>query len=90
MNAILDRTALRAGTPEFGDIFEQFIILEVKAFVSYYGHKISLHYWRSTSKFEVDLLLTKHQNQMTAIEIKATSNISSQDTALKLSLFFNF
>jgi predicted AAA+ superfamily ATPase len=54
----------------FGDAFEHFIILEVRAFLSYKRLPAQLCYWRSTSQFEVDLLV----NRDLAIEIKATSN----------------
>lgn len=54
----------------FGDAFEHFIILEVRAFLSYKRLPAQLCYWRSTSQFEVDLLV----NRDLAIEIKATAN----------------
>ena len=52
----------------FGDALEHFIILEVRAYLSYTRSKQKMSYWRSTSQFEVDLLIGKE----TAIEIKAT------------------
>lgn len=54
----------------FGDAFEHFIILEVRAFLSYKRLPAQLCYWRSTSQFEVHLLV----NRDLAIEIKATAN----------------
>lgn len=36
---------------------------------------MELHYWRSTSQFEVDFILGDH----TAIEVKATTSVSSRD-----------
>lgn len=57
--------------------FEHFILLEVRAFLSYSRKNIEMRYWRSTSQFEVDLIL----NNQWAIEIKAASSI--QDKHLK-------
>ena len=36
---------------------------------------MALHYWRNTSQFEVDFILGDH----TAIDVKATSSVSSRD-----------
>jgi hypothetical protein len=58
----------------FGDFFEHFIILEVRAYNHYFRKNLDLCYWRSTSQFEVDLLVS---NEL-AIEIKATSNPSDK------------
>ena len=78
-NALLGRTQLRAGTPEFGDIFEQFVLLEVKAYLSYFGKRAELTYWRSTSHFEVDLIVKDERGQLTAIELKTKTSASNKD-----------
>jgi len=54
----------------FGDAFEHFIILEVRAWLSYARRREELRYWRSTSQFEVDALIG---NQV-AIEIKSSDS----------------
>ena len=59
---------------EFGDALEHFIILELRAFLSHRRKKVEMTYWRSTSQFEVDLLL----DSAVAIEIKATETISAK------------
>lgn len=59
----------------FGKAFEQFIVMEVRAFVSYRRLRKTLSYWRSTSQFEVDLVIG---NEI-AIEIKAASRITERD-----------
>lgn len=78
VNALLRRSVLNAGTPEFGDLFEQFVVSEVRAFLSYNNKRTELFYWRSTSKMEVDLIL-KNDDKLWAIEIKAKNNITSRD-----------
>lgn len=57
------------GSKAFGDAFEHFIILETRAYCSYRRNRANLSYWRSTSQFEVDLLI----NHAVAIEIKANA-----------------
>lgn len=61
----------------FGDAFEHFIILEVRAYLSYLRKKLPMYYWRSTSQFEVDLIC----GDLLAIEIKSTELV--QDKHLK-------
>lgn len=58
----------------FGDAFEHFIVLEVRAFVSYARKTTRMAYWRSTSLFEVDLVL----DDDVAIEIKSTTQVSDK------------
>jgi predicted AAA+ superfamily ATPase len=60
---------------DFGEFFEHFIVLEVRAWVDYRSPRTSLHYWRSTSGYEVDLVLAGS----VAIEVKATERPQEQD-----------
>jgi len=53
---------------EFGEFFEHFIFLELRSWIDYRKPRTPLHYWRSTSDFEVDFLL----NETVAVEVKAT------------------
>ena len=70
----LQEREFRAGTPEFGEAFETYLMHEMTCFSDYIsGEKLS--YWRSTSGFEVDFILGDH----TALEIKAKKNISVND-----------
>ena len=61
---------IQPGSKLFGDAFEHFMILEIRAYLSYQRIKTTMCYWRSTSQFEVDLLIGRDL----AIEIKATCN----------------
>jgi predicted AAA+ superfamily ATPase len=76
-NSLANRGEILEGSELFGNAFEHFIIQEVRAFLSYTRKKTKMYYWRSTSRFEVDLIL---DNQW-AIEIKGTASI--QDKHLK-------
>lgn len=76
-NNLCQRGEIKEKSELFGAAFEHFIILEVRAYLSYTRKRDKLHYWRSTSKMEVDLIIG---NEI-AIEIKSSSLI--QDKHLK-------
>jgi len=59
----------------YGKSFEQFICMELRAYLSYRRKKLPLTYWRSKNGHEVDFLL----GTRTAIEVKATKKISRND-----------
>ena len=59
----------------YGKSFEQFICMELRAYLSYRRKKLQLAYWRSKNGHEVDFLL----GTRTAIEVKASKKISKND-----------
>ena len=59
----------------YGKSFEQFMGMELRAYLSYRRKKLALSYWRSTNGHEVDFLL----GEKTAIEVKASKKISRND-----------
>ena len=59
----------------YGKSFEQFIGMELRAYLSYTRQKLPLTYWRSKNGHEVDFLL----GTRTAIEVKSTQKISTND-----------
>jgi len=67
------RSEVKAGSPEFGELFVTYLAHELKAFTDYQGGRV--HYWRSTLGYEVDFIL----NEETAIEVKAKKNITDRD-----------
>jgi len=69
-----NRPPVRAGSPEFGALFENYIFHELKTFSDYHGAS-TISYWRSKSGFEVDFVLA----DKTAVEVKASRTIGSQD-----------
>ncbi|CAB1085068.1 FIG00550230: hypothetical protein [Olavius algarvensis Delta 1 endosymbiont] len=73
-NSLANRGAIMGGSELFGKAFEHFILLEVRAYLSYARKNIKMCYWRSTSRFEVDLVLG---NQW-GIEIKGASSIQEK------------
>jgi predicted AAA+ superfamily ATPase len=70
----LQGRAFRPGTPEFGQAVETFLMHELASHRDYVSGE-PLHYWRSTSGFEVDFIIGDH----TAVEVKAKESISPAD-----------
>lgn len=77
VNTLCQRGVIKERSELFGKAFEHFIILEVRAYLSYSRKRLNMSYWRSTSKYEVDLLI----GDKVAIEIKSTELV--QDKHLK-------
>jgi predicted AAA+ superfamily ATPase len=59
----------------YGKSFEQFICMELRAYLSYTRKRVPLAYWRSKNGHEVDFLLGTE----TAIEVKASQKLSKDD-----------
>lgn len=65
--------------PDFsGKLFEQWIINEVKAYISYNLLPIKMHFWRTTAGNEVDLILSYLGKPIAAIEIKYVDDIGKK------------
>lgn len=63
-----------------GVLFEQWLINEIRARISYSKSEFKLHYWRtSQGSHEVDLVLSKRNEIIFAIEIKAKNRIDKKD-----------
>lgn len=75
------KPALR--TPEFGKSFEQFILLELKAYQAYKNPELRLYFWRTSNGFEVDFILNDME---VAIEIKSSQRVYEADTKSLLAL----
>jgi len=72
--AALQGREFRAGTPEFGEAFETYLMHELISYRDYLSGE-PLSFWRSTSGFEVDFIIGDH----TAVEAKAKENLSPHD-----------
>ena len=59
----------------YGKSFEQFIGMEIRAYLGYKRLKSSLSYWRSTHGHEVDFLI----GDQIAIEVKSSQRVTSAD-----------
>ncbi|HEY9784433.1 MAG TPA: ATP-binding protein [Candidatus Obscuribacterales bacterium] len=72
VNTLCRRGEIKPKSELFGKAFEQFIVQELRAYLSYSRTHQPLTYWRSTSHLEIDVLI----GQSLALEIKATSQVS--------------
>jgi len=66
------------GTPEFGNSFEQLILMELTAYRAYRDPDLEITFWRTSSGLEVDFILGAME---VAVEVKAKRRISSRDVA---------
>ena len=68
----LARRAPKTGTPEFGHSFENYVLMELKAYQAYRNPELDIHYWRTSTGFEVDFILGEME---VVIESKASRRI---------------
>jgi len=73
-NTLCRRGVIQPKSELFGKAFEHFIVLEARAYLSYARRDDELAYWRSTSQFEVDLII----GDRLAIEIKSTDLVGDR------------
>ncbi len=73
----LARRTPKIGTPEFGHSFENYILMELKAYQAYRNPELDIRYWRTSTGFEVDFIL---DDMNVAIEVKGSSRIHSLHT----------
>ncbi len=74
-NYLSQKLTLSEGATDLGTSFEQFIVNEVRAYISYNRKQSALTYWRSRDK-EVDLII----GQKIAIEVKFSKNFKVEYT----------
>lgn len=74
VNNLTKRGEIKNQSELFGKAFEHFIILELRAYLSYTRSRKKLNYWRSTSNFEVDAIV----DEKIAIEIKPSQFINDK------------
>ena len=74
-HTLADTRVLDRNSDLYGKSFEQFIGMEIRAYLSYNRTKISLSYWRSTHGHEVDFLV----GEKSAVEVKATRRLVPAD-----------
>jgi predicted AAA+ superfamily ATPase len=71
-NALAGELTERLGASVRGRRFEQFVITQARATLSYAGAAVDLRYWRTTTGAEVDLLLCRGQKVLCAVEVKSS------------------
>ncbi len=73
----LARRSPAIGTPEFGNSFEHYILMELKAYQAYRNPELDIRYWRTSTGFEVDFILG---DMNVAIEVKGSRRVHSTHT----------
>jgi predicted AAA+ superfamily ATPase len=77
-NALINNFELVDNRGDAGQLFENFIVSEFLKY-NYYGNfGYGFNYWRTKSGSEIDLVLTKPNNETIAIEIKSKSQRINQ------------
>ena len=74
VNTLTKRGHVEPKSELFGRMFEHFIALELRAFLSYCCISMPLQYWRSTSHFEVDFII----GDILALEVKGTDLVNDK------------
>jgi len=74
-HALAGTLSLDRNSDLFGRSFEQWIGMELRAYLDYRRRRETLSYWRSVSDHEVDFVVGDH----TGIEVKATKRVSESD-----------
>ena len=67
---------IQEGSVEFGHFFEHFILMELRAFLSYFNHYKNIYFWRTACGKEVDIVIGEAE---WAIEIKTSKQKSMKD-----------
>lgn len=73
--ALTGMKTLERNSDTFGNFFETWLVNEVRAYISYRRLHLPLHYWRTTTGYEVDLMA----GDEAAIEIKSARRVSQED-----------
>jgi len=67
---------IQEGSVEFGHFFEHFILMEIRAFLSYFNQYKNIYFWRTACGKEVDLVIGEAE---CAIEIKTSKQKSMKE-----------
>ncbi len=74
------RTELRPSSFRFGKLFETWVVLEIIRLSQYADLDYRLHYWKTNTGLEVDLIIHRGSSRpLVAIEIKSSQNPKSND-----------
>ncbi|MBP9726981.1 MAG: ATP-binding protein [Gammaproteobacteria bacterium] len=74
-NVLASINSLSEKTDIYGQAFEHFIALEIRAYLSYKRLRLPLSYWQSMSGYEVDIII----GDKVAVEVKSSKEIRDRD-----------
>ena len=66
-------------TIDFGNLFETLMINQVRAYLAFSNSHLKIFFWRTTSGFEVDLIVSRGDQIVAAIEFKSNTRVSGQE-----------
>lgn len=75
----LDRERVIQETKLLGNLFENFVVLELIKQLSWGSQNISIFHYRDYSNSEIDIILENSRGDLVAIEIKASETVSKED-----------
>ena len=73
----LSRRSPKISTSEFGNSFEHYILMELKAYQAYKNPELDIRFWRTSTGFEVDFILG---DMNVAIEVKGSHRVHGTHT----------
>jgi predicted AAA+ superfamily ATPase len=77
---------LKVGTYEYGDLFEQFIILEMHRLNSYFSLDYQFSYLQTNNNLEIDIIVERPGMPTAFVEIKSSTKIGEEDLSSLRSL----
>jgi uncharacterized protein len=89
MARTLDHTP-QLGTSAFGDLFEHFIISEMRTLLAYEKPQWEMHYFQSAAGNEIDLVIDRGAGSLILIEIKSTNSLGKLELGSTLRLMQDF
>jgi predicted AAA+ superfamily ATPase len=78
-HALVERWAVSPRTPEYGRVLDHLVEREVRASLDDFRCDRHIFFWRSLSRIEAGLVITKGQKPVVAIGVKASRSVSPQD-----------
>ena len=81
---------LKKGSFEYGDLFEQFLILEMHRLNSYFSLDYQFSYLQTNNNLEIDLIVERPGMRTAFIEIKSSEKIQEDDLVSLSSLKKDF
>lgn len=62
-----------------GKLFEQWLVNEVRAYLSYTESDVRMYYWRTNNEAEIDVILAKRKEPLVAVEIRYKKSVARRD-----------
>jgi predicted AAA+ superfamily ATPase len=81
---------LKKGTYEYGDLFEQFIVLEMHRLNSYFSLDYQFSYLQTNNNLEIDIIIERPGMPTAFVEIKSTEKMEDKDLSSLRSLKHDF